>query len=284
MLTVGLTCTQLSRPFSSWVCHVSDARGGCNVYPRFAFLFISPSCYFPAKFNVSISFAVAFCNLEPRRPFLSIGYRHRLRLRSCQCLYGFAIVLPILHQIPVVVRSPDLWLLFGFSVSSLSRLRLRYLFCSLIICSGATWFYLRITVIPISAFLSSLSISGVLAAQPALSFLASVFLPSFYSPPSYPFTSIDFRLPLFVAASTVLQSLWPPHGRLWRFGFLFCSSVSFLSRAPAPPSSLSITSSYVVFHRSAFSFLRGLSFPITAFSSVPSPLIVLWIYVIAYLV
>jgi len=175
MLTVGLTCTQLSRPFSSWVCHVSDARGGCNVYPRFAFLFISPSCYFPAKFNVSISFAVAFCNLEPRRPFLSIGYRHRLRLRSCQCLYGFAIVLPILHQIPVVVRSLDLWLLFGFSVSSLSRLRLRYLFCSLIICSGATWFYLRITVIPISAFLSSLSISGVLAAQPALSFLASVF-------------------------------------------------------------------------------------------------------------
>jgi hypothetical protein len=40
MLTVGLTCTQLSRPFSSWVCHVSDARGGCNVYPRLAFLFI----------------------------------------------------------------------------------------------------------------------------------------------------------------------------------------------------------------------------------------------------
>jgi hypothetical protein len=39
MLTVGLTCTQLSRPFSSWVCHVSDARGGCNVYPRLAFLF-----------------------------------------------------------------------------------------------------------------------------------------------------------------------------------------------------------------------------------------------------
>src|SRR5271154_3200915 len=89
MLTVGLTCTQLSR----------------------SFLF-SPSCHFLAKFNVSISFAVVFLQLfEPRHPFLSIGYRHRLLLRSCQCLHGFAIASPLFHyRIPAVIRSPDLWL------------------------------------------------------------------------------------------------------------------------------------------------------------------------------
>jgi hypothetical protein len=32
-------------------------------------------------------------------------------------------------------------------------------------------------------------------------------LPSFYSTPFYPPTSIDFRFPLSIAASTVLQSL-----------------------------------------------------------------------------
>src|SRR5271154_1835806 len=134
------------RSWPSWVCRVSNAHGGCDVYPTLAsilfcsgcatypmlvvgvtctlssrsFLF-SPSCYFPAKFNVSISFAVVFLQLfEPRHPFLSIGYHHRLLLRSCQCLHGFAIASPLFHYpIPAVFRSPDLWPLFGFSVSSL---------------------------------------------------------------------------------------------------------------------------------------------------------------------
>jgi hypothetical protein len=53
MLVVGVTCTLSSR----------------------SFLF-SPSCYVPAKFNVPISFAVAFLQpFEPRHSFLSIGYR-----------------------------------------------------------------------------------------------------------------------------------------------------------------------------------------------------------------
>jgi hypothetical protein len=107
MLTVGVTCTQLSRLFYS--------LPGCATYPMLVVgvtctlasrSFISPSCYFPAKFNVSISFAVVFLQpFEPRLPFLSIGYRSSSScLRSCQCLHGFAIVFPILHQIPVVIR------------------------------------------------------------------------------------------------------------------------------------------------------------------------------------
>jgi hypothetical protein len=47
-------------------------------------------------------------------------------LRLCQCLHGIAIVFPLFHhRIPAVIRSPDLWLPFGFSVSSLV-FRLRY--------------------------------------------------------------------------------------------------------------------------------------------------------------
>jgi hypothetical protein len=54
MLVVGVTCTLASR----------------------SFLLFSPSCYVPAKFNVSISFAVVFLQpFESRLPFLSIGYR-----------------------------------------------------------------------------------------------------------------------------------------------------------------------------------------------------------------
>src|SRR5271154_5399593 len=55
MLVVGVTCTLSSR----------------------SFFFLSVRLvYVPAKFNVSISFAVAFLQpFEPRRPFLSIGYR-----------------------------------------------------------------------------------------------------------------------------------------------------------------------------------------------------------------
>jgi hypothetical protein len=105
----------------------------------------------------------------------SATVRLRLRLRSCQCLHGFAICLSI-------ISSPDprshpfsgfmapLWV-----PGLLFRLRLRY--CSVLSssCSGATWILSTSPFIAISAFLSSLSISGVLAAQPASSFLASVY-------------------------------------------------------------------------------------------------------------
>src|SRR5271154_284193 len=232
MLTVGLTCTQLSRPLFS----------GCATYPMLvvgvtctlssrSFLF-SPSCYFLAKFNVSISFAVVFLQLfEPRHPFLSIGYRHRLLLRSCQCLHGFAIASPLFHyRIPAVIRSPDLWLPLGFSVSSLSFPSPQLFYYSIVFLSRRNLVFSASLFIPISAFLSSLSISGVLAAQPASSFLASVYstvvLLSAFLPPRL---ISDFLCPSQLLPFFSLYSLLM--ARLWRFGFLFCSSVSSLSRA-----------------------------------------------------
>jgi hypothetical protein len=94
---------------------------------------------------------------------------NRLPSLSFSVSLRFRPLSPILHQIPVVIRSPDLWLPFGFSVF-LSRLRhpLRYLLCSL----GSSSFpaqpgFSQHHRLFVSAFLSSLSISGVLAAQPA---------------------------------------------------------------------------------------------------------------------
>jgi len=208
-------------------------------------------------------FLLSCCNSSSSVTFMSIGYR--LRLRLCLCLHGFAIVFPILHQIPVVIRSPDLWLPFGFSVL-LSRLPspLFVMFSRFILFSGATWFFLRITVIPISAFLSSLSISGVLAAQPA-SFVPSLgpfcrrsTLRSIPSPRLISdFLCSSQLLPIFSLYSLLMA-------RLWRFGFLFCSSVSSLSRAYVlrPPSSSSPITLLpcVVVLLIGVSFLRGLSF------------------------
>jgi hypothetical protein len=136
---------------------------------------------------VSVLLLSSLQPVEPRHHLLSIGYR---RLCLCLCLcHSLALVFPILHQIPVVVRSPDLWLPFRFSVSSLISVSVS-LICSVLSssCSGATWFPLSITVIPISAFLSSLSISGVLAAQPA-SFVPSLGLFYRRPPPLHPFIS-----------------------------------------------------------------------------------------------
>src|SRR5271170_3541085 len=57
-----------------WVCHVSDVRGGCNVYPLLAFLYlVRPVTSRPSSMFRSPS--VAFLQLlEPCHPFLSIGY------------------------------------------------------------------------------------------------------------------------------------------------------------------------------------------------------------------
>jgi len=62
--------------WSSRLCHVSDAHGGCNLYPVVAFLFIAPSFSRPNSMFNSISVAVVFLQpFEPRHHFLSIGYR-----------------------------------------------------------------------------------------------------------------------------------------------------------------------------------------------------------------
>src|SRR5271170_4410009 len=94
------------------------------------------SCYFPAKFNVSISFAVVFLQpFEPRHHFLSIGCRLSLSLslslsmspRYRHCLSTISPPDPRSHPFSGFMAPPlD-------SRSRLSRLRLRYLFCFLII-------------------------------------------------------------------------------------------------------------------------------------------------------
>ena len=218
--------------WSSRLCHVSDAHGGCNLYPVVAFLFIAPSFSRPNSMFNSISVAVVFFQpFEPCHHFLSIGYR----LRLCRCLYGFSLCLQFFTR---SVRSPDLWLPFGFSVL-LSRLRhrLRYLLCSLGSSSfpAQPGFLSASPFIPISAFLSSLSISGVLAAQPASSFLASVSSPFHILPPRLisDFLRSSQLLLFFNLYSLIMARL------LLQFPVLY-SSISSISRASVfrPPSAL----------------------------------------------
>ena len=75
-----------------WVCHVSDARGGCNVYHVLAFLFYC-RVFHPGKVQCSDLLRCCVCaTLRARHQFLSIGYRLCLCLCLCLCLHGFAIV------------------------------------------------------------------------------------------------------------------------------------------------------------------------------------------------
>ena len=136
MLTVGVTCTQLSRLFYS--------LPGCATYPMLVVgvtctlssrsFFISPSCYFPAKFNVSISFAVVFLQpFESRLPFLSIGYRSSSSLSSSLSMsprfrHCPSYPAPDPRSRPFSGFMAPLWIL-----GLLFRLHLRYLFYSLII-------------------------------------------------------------------------------------------------------------------------------------------------------
>src|SRR5271170_3683309 len=102
--------------------------------------------------------------------------------RFRHCLSTISLPDPCSH--PFSGFMAPLWIL-GLS---LSRLRLRYLLCfSTSSFPAQPGFLSASPFIPISAFLPSLSISGVLAAQPASSFLASVhstvillFVPSFH--------------------------------------------------------------------------------------------------------
>jgi hypothetical protein len=82
--------------------------------------------------------------------------------------------------------------------------------------------------------------------------------------PSYPFTSIDFRFPVHRSSyrsSVSIASLWPDCG-----ASVSCSVRRFCLFLE-PPSS-------VVNLLIGVSFLCGLSFQITAFSSISSPLVV----------
>src|SRR5271154_7446228 len=188
MLVVGVTCTLSSR----------------------SFFFLSVRLvYVPAKFNVSISFAVAFLQpFEPRRPFLSIGYRSSsssslsMSPRYRHCLFIVSPPDPCSH--PFSGFMAPLWILDLISLVSV------FIICSVLSsCSGATWFSLSITVY------SYLSISFFAFDIRCPCSPTCFFVPSslglFYrrSPLhlSYPSTSIKIRLPLSIAAPTVLQSL-----------------------------------------------------------------------------
>src|ERR1700685_2211865 len=97
----------------------------------------------------------------------------------------------------------------------LSRLRLRYLFCFsalAFIFSGATWIPLRITVYSYLSICFFFRYPVSLQPNLLLSFLASVSSTVVLFSSVYPFTSVDSRFPLSVAAPTVLQSLWPHSG------------------------------------------------------------------------
>jgi hypothetical protein len=111
---------------------------------------------------------------EPRHHFMSIGYRSSLSLslslspRFRHCLSPISSPDP--RSRPFSGFMAPLWIL-GLTLPSPSPLFV--LLSQFYPLSGATWISLIITVIPISAFLRSLSISGVFAAQPASLLLRS---------------------------------------------------------------------------------------------------------------
>jgi hypothetical protein len=115
------------RSWPSWVCRVSYAHGGSDVYSTLASIFYSGCATYPmlvvgvtctlsSRSFYSVRLVTSwpssmfrspslscFCNSSSPVTFLSIGYRLRLRLR--QYLHGFAIVFLLFHhRIPVVIR------------------------------------------------------------------------------------------------------------------------------------------------------------------------------------
>jgi hypothetical protein len=123
---------------------------------------------------------------------------------------------------------------------SLHRLRLRHLFCFSASSLPAQPGFPSASPLSLSQHFF-LRFRYPVSLQPnlLLSFLASVFStvvllsPSILSPRLIP----DFLCPSQLLPFFSLYGLLM--ARLWRFGFLFCSSVSFLSRASVSPSSLS---------------------------------------------
>src|SRR5271168_1322320 len=133
------------RSWPSWVCRVSNAHGGCDVYPTLAsilfcfgcatypMLVVGVTCTFSSRsFQYLVRPVTSRRSSMFRSPSLScfckslspviLSYQSTTVplcpcLRFCQCLHGIAIVIPLFHyRIPAVIRSPDLWLPFGFSV------------------------------------------------------------------------------------------------------------------------------------------------------------------------
>ena len=126
------TTVIVPRSWPSWVCRVSNAHGGFDVYPTLASIFFlgvprircswwvyrvpcsrvtvcvylfRPVTSRPSSMFRSPSLS-CFCNLSSPVILSCQSATVRLRpcLRPCQCLHGIAIVLLVLHQIPVVIR------------------------------------------------------------------------------------------------------------------------------------------------------------------------------------
>src|SRR5271170_906425 len=155
-----------------WVCHVSDARGGCNVYPLLTFLYlVRPVTSRPSSTFRSPSLP-CFCNSSS--PVII----------SCQSAFVFVNVSTVSplssHYFTTGSLQSSVLRIYGSSLDSRSfSLVFRLRCCSVFSASSSSpaqpGFPSASPFIPISAFLSSLSISGVLAAQPASLFLASVY-------------------------------------------------------------------------------------------------------------
>jgi hypothetical protein len=212
MLVVGVTCTLSSRSFL--LVRLVTSR------PSSMFRSPSLSCFCNLSSPIILScqsatvfvfvFVFDLVNVSTVSPFVFLLFHHR---------------------IPVVVRSPDLWLPFGFSVLSSVSVSV---ICSILSssCSGATWFSLNITVYPylsISFFAFDIrcpcSPTCFFVPRLGLFYRRSTLHPSILPPRLISdFLCPSQRLPFFSLYSLLMA-------RLWRFGFLFCSSVSPLSRA-----------------------------------------------------
>ena len=105
-------------------------------------------------------------------------------LRFCQCLHGIAIVFPMFHhRLPVVIRSPDLWLRSGSRSFSLV-FRLRYCSVFSVILFPAQPGFLSITVYSYLS-ISFFALDIRCPCSPTCIFVPRLgLLPSFSSPPS----------------------------------------------------------------------------------------------------
>ena len=189
------------------------------------------------------SFSYRVTTFEPRHHFLSIGCRSSSFLsmspRYRHCLPTISPPDPCSHPFSGFMAP------LGFSVSSLSSPS--PLFVLLFYrhpVPAQPGFLSASPFIPISAFLFSLSISGVLAAQPASSFLVAsvystvVLLSTFSITP--PRLISDFSVHRSSYRSSVsIASLWPDCGAL-----VSCSVRRFRLKFLEPPSSVVVIVTY----------------------------------------
>src|SRR5271170_677100 len=211
------------RSWPSWVCRVSNAHGGCDVYPLLAFLYlVLPVTSRPSSMFRSPSLS-CFCNssspviisCQSATVFLLAFVFVNVSTVSPLSFQYISPSDPCGHPFSGFMAPP-----FRFSVfSSVSVSAICYVFSASSSFPAQPGFLSASPFIPISAFPSLLSISGVLAAQPASSFLVAsvystvVLLSTFSITP--PRLISDFSVHRSSYRSSVsIASLWPDCGAL----------------------------------------------------------------------